>query len=140
MTLQNALDRNAVTTRQEEQEEGAETEGLDSKVPNLKKISSLEKLVLTDRNGKRNLRLALLGTLQIPQESLAQADKDKRSAHYQEKLEKLKNPNKFISPTRILIKGLPKKNFDENDIKQFVADFQKKYFSKKDIKHKKFMK
>lgn len=63
MTLQNALDRNSVTTRQEEQEEGAETEGLDSKVPNLKKISSLEKLVLTDRNGKRNLRLALLGTL-----------------------------------------------------------------------------
>jgi hypothetical protein len=32
----------------------------------MKKISSLEKLVLTDRNGKRNLNLALLGTLQIP--------------------------------------------------------------------------
>ena len=36
---------------------------------------------------------------------------------------KLKNPNKFISATRILIKGLPKRNFDESDIKAFVSVF-----------------
>lgn len=95
---------------------------------------------MTDRNGKRNLKLALLGTLQIPQESLEEKDREKRTAHYDEKLLKLKNPNKFISPTRILIKGLPKKNFDESDIKAFVAAFQKASFSAKDIKHKKFIK
>jgi hypothetical protein len=35
---------------------------------------------------------------------------------------------------------MPKNNFDESDIKNFVQEFLNKYYSKKDIKHKKFIK
>ena len=40
-----------------------------------------------------------------------------------EKIEKLKNPNNFISTTRIMLKNLPKKDFNEDELKLVVQKF-----------------
>ena len=52
------------------------------------------------------------------------AEKEKFQTHYNEKIQKLKNPNNSISKTRIMIKNLPKKNFDEDNLKEILEKFK----------------
>lgn len=42
-----------------------------------------------------------------------------------EKIAKLKNPNHIVSEHRVMMKNLPKKNYDEDDIKEIVDKFKK---------------
>jgi hypothetical protein len=62
------------------------------------------------REDKRNLFLAREGLVLSASESaigVSPADLKKRNAAYKEKKEKLKNPNYFISQTRLSIRNLP---------------------------------
>ena len=54
--------------------------------------------------------------------------------HYKEKLTKLKNPNHIVSNTRILLKNLPKKNFDEEDLKKIISNFKENELKVKNTK------
>jgi hypothetical protein len=47
-------------------------------------------------------------------------EKKRRDEHMKEKVEKLKNPNNFVSTTRIMLKNLPKKHFYEDELKSMV--------------------
>lgn len=68
------------------------------------------------------MRLAKLGTFDV---GLAKSDieKQRRENHLKEKIEKLKNSNLVVSQTRIAFKHLPKKNFDESNLKKMVFDY-----------------
>ena len=57
----------------------------------------------------------------------------KFDAHYKEKIQKLKNPNHFVSTERVLLKNLPKKNFDEDDLKSILTKFKESNKSHKKV-------
>lgn len=62
--------------------------------------------------------------------------------HYQEKITKLKNPNHIVSETRIMLKNLPKKGYDDDDIKEMIEKFKKesiKQPNKKVVRQIKFL-
>ena len=52
-------------------------------------------------------------------------EEQKFKDHYFEKMNKLKNPNHIVSDKRVMMKNLPKKNYDEDDIKKIVEKFKK---------------
>lgn len=60
--------------------------------------------------------MARLGTFD-PNLAKNEIETDRRKKHLEEKLEKLKNPNNVVSVTRVAFKHLPKKAFDEIEIK-----------------------
>lgn len=80
----------------------------------------------TDRQNKRHIKLAKLGTFEV---GLAgnELEKNRRSDHIKEKLEKLKNPNNVVSQTRVAFKHLPKKDFDESNLKKLVMKYLKNH-------------
>ena len=49
-----------------------------------------------------------------------------RHRHVMLKVDKLKNPNMIVSGTRIAFKHLPKLNFSETDLRNFVMQYSKK--------------
>lgn len=71
----------------------------------MKKIKDLEDLVQLDRNNKRNLHLADEGICR-PEPWMLRQDTEKFEHSQREKVEKLKNPNMFVSATRIILKYL----------------------------------
>lgn len=75
------------------------------KVKPLKKIKHIDELVAFDKHNKRNLELALEG-ISRGETWMHPVDKDKFENLYREKVEKLKNPNNFVSKTRIIFKYL----------------------------------
>lgn len=60
-----------------------------------------------DANGKRNLKLSILGMFEA-EEAMPLKEQQKREEHVRVKLQKLKNPNFFVSDKRIAMKNLPK--------------------------------
>ncbi|KJE97589.1 hypothetical protein CAOG_09091 [Capsaspora owczarzaki ATCC 30864] len=90
---------------------------------NTKKREAASKL--TD---KRNLYLAREGTIDPNSEialTLSKTDLAKRAKAEQEKRAKLKNPNYFVSTTRLSIRNLPT-TVDEKALKQLIHDAVKK--------------
>lgn len=65
----------------------------------LEKMKTIEEIVTTDKNNKRNLHLARFGTWR-EEDNMSQRDREVREIHNAEKIEKLKNPNYLISNTR----------------------------------------
>ncbi|KAL4510834.1 hypothetical protein ABPG72_004988 [Tetrahymena utriculariae] len=85
----------------------------------LDKVKTLDQLEKFDRQGKRNVHLAKLGIFE-EEKSMTNEEKEKRRIHLQEKMNKLKNPNNYVSPTRIALMNIPKDEFQEEDIKLYA--------------------
>jgi hypothetical protein len=64
----------------------------------LKKIKNIDDVVKLDRHGKRHLELVKIG-FSNPEDVQDEMEKRKREEHMRETIEKLKNPNNFISET-----------------------------------------
>lgn len=76
------------------------------KIPN-----NMEKLIEIDRNDKRRLKYSVLGFNTLDDrtfKSLNPTEVNQRKEHHNEKKEKMKNPNLFISETRVLFKNIAK--------------------------------
>ncbi|KAL4435734.1 hypothetical protein ABPG74_018285 [Tetrahymena malaccensis] len=100
----------------------------------LDKVKTLDQLEKFDRQGKRNIHLAKLGIFE-EEKSMTNEEKEKRRIHLQEKLNKLKNPNNYVSSTRIALMNIPKEEFQEEDIKlyaqaAFVKEHGQEYLKK----------
>lgn len=83
--------------------------------------NSLDYWIYQDKQKKRMLYLAKLG-LNDPEQVSNEIDKEKFAANLAEKIEKVKNPNHFLSKNRIVLKNLPKKYFDEDDLKKVILE------------------
>jgi hypothetical protein len=73
----------------------------------IRKIKHLKQLLGYDPNGKRNLKLCLMGIFE-PEEGMHPKEIQRREEHVKAKLEKLKNPNFYVSDNRVALKNLPK--------------------------------
>jgi len=75
-----------------------------------------------DKLGKRKLALAVRGLYKADDRMVkTPTDKTQREAHEADKLEKLKNPNFFVSDKKIFFKNIDK-SLDEGNIKQLTMD------------------
>ncbi|EAS03801.1 RNA recognition motif 2 in vertebrate RNA-binding protein (macronuclear) [Tetrahymena thermophila SB210] len=100
----------------------------------LDKVKTLDQLEKFDRQGKRNVHLAKLGIFE-EEKSMTNEEKEKRRIHLQEKLNKLKNPNNYVSSTRIALMNIPKDEFQEEDIRLYaqaalIKEHGQEYFKK----------
>ena len=95
--------------------------------------NSLDYWIYQDKQKKRMLYLAKLG-LNDPEQVDNEIDKEKFTANLTEKIEKVKNPNHFLSKNRIVMKNLPKKYFNEDDAKKVVLEVLAKKHNAKVIK------
>jgi hypothetical protein len=82
----------------------------------IRKVKKLKQLVAYDPNGKRNLKLAVLGVFN-PEEGMNPKEAKRREDHVHAKVQRLKNPNFFVSDTRVALKNLPKSEQLENDLR-----------------------
>ena len=74
-----------------------------------KKFKSLDELIATDKTGKRRLVYTKLGFFDnIEDAKLNDVDKAQRSAHRDEKMAKIQNPNYFVSEKRVILKNIDK--------------------------------
>ncbi len=110
----------------------------------IKKTFKLEEIIKSDANQKRNLYLAALGMFRPERviffyKGMNEFDSKKFQEHYNEKILKLKNPNHFVSKTRILLKNIPK-SLDEETFTNIVKNFKPELKNKKICKQIKFLK
>lgn len=73
----------------------------------IRTVKHLKQLIPYDSNGKRNLKLAVLGIFEA-EEDMPVKEQQKREEHVRVKMQKLKNPNFFVSDRRVAMKNLPK--------------------------------
>jgi len=101
----------------------------------LRGIKTLEDLVEKDKKGKRNLELAVRGLYKSTDPMVkSKIDIGQRETHETQKLEKLKNPNSFVSNNKIFIKNV-EKSLDEKQVRSLVIDcFGQKNISRKILK------
>lgn len=98
-------------------------------------------LIQLDRESKRNLSLAAKG-LAVTEDNVDTPNKsetEKRATHLAEKMEKMKNPNFKVSPTRIMLKNISK-NLEEDGLKELIKKVFAPKLTPKELKHKKLLK
>jgi hypothetical protein len=61
---------------------------------------------------------------------MTEIESKKFQEHYNEKILKLKNPNNFVSKTRVLLKNIPK-TMDEEEFIDIVKNFKPENKNKK---------
>lgn len=91
-------------------------------IKDMKKARKLKQLVQFDPSEKRKLKLALRGVFEA-REDMPEAEREKRELHVRQKIQKLKNPNSFVSETRVALKNLPKSHQKlEAELKSLIGD------------------
>ena len=107
-----------------------------------RKTVNLQDLIDDDKLGKRRLKYSVLGCnilSEDAQEKLSTLDKKQRDAHHEEKLEKMKNPNFFVSENKVLFKNIDKK-LDTKMLKQKIETLVREIEPKGALKNKKILK
>lgn len=91
------------------EQELSKKDNKDEKKARHKKVKSLEELIAADKAGKRRLAYTKMGFFDsIDESKLNDFDKAQRSAHKDEKVAKMQNPNYFISEKRVILKNIDK--------------------------------
>jgi hypothetical protein len=67
------------------------------------------------------MKLCVMGIFE-PEEDMNQKEQQRREEHVRTKLQKLKNPNFFVSDKRIAMKGLPRNDGTEAILESLVED------------------
>ena len=102
---------------------------------------NFEELIKLDFEGKKNFKLAKKG-LYVSEENCQTKDEkesEKRSRHFNEKMEIMKSPNFKISDVRVVLKNVGKEH-DESSIRKLAIELLEDKLGKKEIKNKKVIK
>lgn len=111
-----------VTWRQEVDEKKKKDPNFTNATTAMRNINSLEELIESDKQGKRNLQLSIKGLYKSTDKMVKNnMDKSQREIHENQKLAKLKNPNTFVSDTKIFIKNVDR-TLNENQVKSCVFE------------------
>lgn len=97
------------------------------KMPN-----KIDSIIETDSSDKRRLKYSLLGFNAVDEKtfkSLTPAEVAQRKEHQDEKKEKMKNPNMFVSSSRVVIKNLAK-HFDQRQLGMRIKEILGRGLSK----------
>lgn len=121
-----AIDKSHAKELQKKREKELKEKAKGSKVDKnrkKKKTMNLENLIAEDPHGKRRLKYSVLGFNILDTETfskLTPVDANQRKDHQVEKLEKMRNPNFFVSENRVLFKNIARE-MDEQTLKASIT-------------------